>query len=220
MTMPLVVLAILSTVGGLVGIPYALSGGKVDNYFEKTLEPAIAKPEKSGEAERFESQDEKPQMLSKAPQPQDGAAPLSVGEGSQGESNAERAPTPNEVSQEWLFTIISVLIALAGIGIGWAVFKKRPLRQMPRLLENKYYVDEIYDAALINPIKVGSREGLWKLFDVGVIDGIVNGLGRGFTEISRVVRHLQMGFVRSYAAIILLGALAIIGYFTFRIFVH
>ena len=40
MTMPLVVLAILSTVGGLIGIPYALSGGKVDNYFEKTLEPA------------------------------------------------------------------------------------------------------------------------------------------------------------------------------------
>src|SRR3989440_8749770 len=219
MTMPLVVLAILSTIGGLIGIPYALSGGKVDNYFEKTLEPAIAKPEKTGEAARFETQTEKPQMLSKAPQPHDGAAPLSVGEGSQGEPAGERVPTSEEVSQERLFTGISVLIALAGIGIGWALFKKQPLRQMPRLLENKYYVDEIYDAAIINPIKVGSREGLWKLFDVGVIDGIVNGLGRGITEIGRVVRHLQMGFVRSYAAIILLGALAVIGYFTFiRIF--
>src|SRR2546421_1185964 len=221
MTMPLVVLAILSTIGGLIGIPYALSGGKVDNYFEKTLEPAIAKPEKTGEAARFETQTEKPQMLSKAPQPHDGAAPLSVGEGSQGEPAGERVPTSEEVSQERLFTGISVLIALAGIGIGWALFKKQPLRQMPRLLENKYYVDEIYDAAIINPIKVGSREGLWKLFDVGVIDGIVNGLGRGITEIGRVVRHLQMGFVRSYAAIILLGALAVIGYFTFiRIFFH
>ncbi|PYS47634.1 MAG: hypothetical protein DMF68_15495, partial [Acidobacteria bacterium] len=107
-----------------------------------------------------------------------------------------------------------------GIITGWILFKRRPLLQMPRLLENKYYVDEIYDAALINPIKVGSREGLWKLFDVGVIDGIVNGMGRGITEIGQVVRYVQIGFVRSYAAIILLGALAVIGYFTFRIFIQ
>jgi NADH-quinone oxidoreductase subunit L len=65
---------------------------------------------------------------------------------------------------------------------------------------------------------VGSREGLWKLFDVGVVDGIVNGLGRAVAELGRVVRYLQFGFVRSYAAIILLGALAIIGYFTFVMF--
>ena len=159
-------------------------------------------------------------MLSKEPQPQDGASPLSLGEGAQGEPHGERVPSSEEVGQERLFTGVSVLIALVGIGIGWTVFRKRPLMQMPRLLENKYYVDEAYNAALINPIKVGSREGLWKLFDVGVIDGIVNGLGRGMTEVGRVVRHLQMGFVRSYAAIILLGALAVIGYFTIRIFIH
>ena len=63
--------------------------------------------------------------------------------------------------------LLSVLIALIGIGIGWVMFKKRPLLQMPRILENKYYVDEIYDATIINPIKVVSREGLWKIFDVG-----------------------------------------------------
>src|SRR5205823_6789621 len=132
-----------------------------------------------------------------------------------GESAGERVPTSEEVSQERLFTGISVLIALAGIGIGWAVFKKRPLREMPRLLENKYYVDEIYDAAIINPIKVGSREGLWRLLDVKVIDGLVNGLGRATREVGDVVRRMQLGFVRSYAAIILLGALAVIGYFVF-----
>jgi NADH-quinone oxidoreductase subunit L len=220
MTMPLVVLAILSTLGGLVGIPYALSGGKVDNYFEKTLEPVIRNPSESSEGARAEGQAEQPRMLSKEPQPHDGATPLSVGEGAQGEPHGERVSTSEEVSQERLFTGISVLIALAGIGIGWTVFKKRPLMQMPRLLENKYYVDEIYNAALINPIKVGSREGLWKLFDVGVIDGIVNGLGHGIREVGRVVRYLQAGFVRSYAAIILLGALAVIGYFTIRIFTH
>jgi NADH-quinone oxidoreductase subunit L len=219
MTMPLVVLAILSTVGGLVGIPYALSGGKVDNYFERTLEPVINNPNERGEgASSIEGQGEKPRLLMKEPQPQDGAAPLSVGEGAQNEPQGERVATSGEVGQERLFTGISVLIALAGIGAGWAIFRKRPLLQMPRLLENKYYVDEAYNAALINPIKVGSREGLWKLFDVGVIDGIVNGLGRGLIEIGRVVRYLQVGFVRSYAAIILFGALAVIGYFTIRIF--
>ena len=216
--MPLVVLAILSTVGGLVGIPYALSGGKVDNYFEKTLEPVVNNPNESGEGARAEGQTGKPQLLMKEPQPHDGAAPLSVGEGAQNEPQGERVATSEEVSQERLFTGISVLIALAGIGFGWAIFRRRPLLQMPRLLENKYYVDEAYNAALINPIKVGSREGLWKLFDVGVIDGIVNGLGRGLIEVGRVVRYLQIGFVRSYAAIILLGALAVIGYFTIRIF--
>jgi NADH-quinone oxidoreductase subunit L len=87
---------------------------------------------------------------------------------------------------------------------------------MPRFLENKYYVDEIYDATIINPIKGGSREGLWKIFDLGVIDGIVNGLGRGITEIGSIARYIQIGFVRSYAAFILLGALVVVGYFIIR----
>ena len=221
MTVPLIMLAILSTLGGLVGIPAALSGGKITNYFERTLEPVVANPNEAGEGARVEEgKAENPQLLMKAPQPQDGASPLSVGEGAQGEPRTERSAVSEEVGTERLFTGISVLIAAFGIITGWILFKRRPLLQMPRLLENKYYVDEIYDAALINPIKVGSREGLWKLFDVGVIDGIVNGMGRGITEIGQVVRYVQIGFVRSYAAIILLGALAVIGYFTFRIFIQ
>ena len=222
MTVPLIVLAVLSTVGGLAGVPYALSsfvGIKGDvNVFEHVLGPVIAKRGERAEATHAEGEAEKLNMLSKEPQPHDGASPLSVGEGSQHEPAANRAHAQEEVGQERLFTIISVLIAIAGIFAGWAMFSKRPLRKMPRLLENKYYVDEVYNAALINPIKVGSREGLWKLFDVGVVDGIVNGLGRAVAELGRVVRYLQFGFVRSYAAIILLGALAIIGYFTFVMF--
>ena len=114
-----------------------------------------------------------------------------------------------------MLALLSVLIALLGIATGWLIFKKRPLLQMPRILENKYYVDEIYDAAIINPIKVGSREGLWKLFDVGVIDGFLHSLGEVVTETGKTVRHLQAGFVRGYAAIILLGALAVIGFFVY-----
>ncbi len=222
MTVPLIVLAILSTVGGLVGIPYALSGGRVQNYFEHTLEPVIAHaPEAAGGARESASGDheggkaEAPRFLSPTPQPHDGASPLSVGEGAPNEPAAERAHSAEEVRDERIFSAISVLIALSGIGLGWFLFQKRPLLRMPRLLENKYYVDEIYDAAIINPIKVGSREGLWKLFDMAVIDGIVNGLGRSVAQIGSVARYVQGGFVRSYAAIILLGALVVIGYFAF-----
>jgi NADH-quinone oxidoreductase subunit L len=220
MTVPLVVLAILSTLGGLVGVPYALSGGAIPNYFEHALEPVIAHaPEASGQAAHAEGEAEKTQPAMREAEPHGGgASPESVGEGAQHEPATERAHSSEEISQERLFSRISVVIAAAGMLLGWFAFKKRPLRQMPRLLENKYYVDEVYNAALINPIKTGSREGLWKIFDVGVIDGIVNGLGRSIAELGRAVRYLQIGFVRSYAAIILLGALAVIGYFTFVIF--
>ena len=87
---------------------------------------------------------------------------------------------------------------------------------MPSLLENKYYVDEIYDATLINPIEEGSRLGLWRIFDLGVIDGIVNGVGRGARTLGSYARQLQPGFVRSYAAIILLGVLFVVGYFAYQ----
>ena len=67
--------------------------------------------------------------------------------------------------------------------------------------------------AIINPIHVVSREALWKLFDQGVIDGVLHSIGDAVTESGRLLRHLQAGFVRGYAAIILVGALAIIGFF-------
>jgi NADH-quinone oxidoreductase subunit L len=120
-----------------------------------------------------------------------------------------------EIRQERLLALLSVLIAFLGIATGVVIFKKRPLLQFPRLLENKYYVDEIYNATIINPIKVGSREGLWKLFDVGVIDGFLHSLGDAVKETGKTVRHLQAGFVRGYAAIILLGALAVVAAFAY-----
>jgi NADH-quinone oxidoreductase subunit L len=86
---------------------------------------------------------------------------------------------------------------------------------MPRILENKYYVDEIYDATLIRPINAGSREGLWKIFDIGVIDGLLHSLGGAVTDLGRLGRYLQAGFVRGYAAIILTGALILIGVFVY-----
>jgi NADH-quinone oxidoreductase subunit L len=96
------------------------------------------------------------------------------------------------------------------------MFNRQPLRQMPRLLENKYYVDEVYDGVIIGPIHVVSREGLWKIFDVGVIDGFLHTLGSAIIDLGRTFRYMQFGFLRGYAAIILAGALIIIGYFAYQ----
>jgi NADH-quinone oxidoreductase subunit L len=220
MTVPLVALAILSAVGGLIGIPYALSGGSLPNYFERTLETVVARaPERGGEAAHGANAVE--QAVGESPRPpaahgNEGAVPQSVGEGELGAQPAgEHAHDPAEVSKERIFTGISIVIGLVGIALGWMYFKQRPLARMPRLLENKYYVDEIYDAAIINPIESVSREGLWKIFDVGVIDGLVNGVARGMRGMGGAARQIQQGFVRGYAAIILVGALAVIGYFVF-----
>jgi NADH-quinone oxidoreductase subunit L len=216
MTAPLVVLAVLSTVGGLIGVPYALSsllGGHPENYIERTLEPIVAQAQGGHSVAEPGTE---PIWQSPPPQAVDGPpafAPL--GESSESGAPGEGAHSAEEINAERLLAMVSVLIAAVGIGVGWLIFQKRPLLQMPRILENKYYVDEIYDAAIIKPILVGSREGLWKLFDVGVIDGFLHAVGDTVIEAGRLVRHMQAGFVRAYAAIILLGALAVIGFFAY-----
>jgi NADH-quinone oxidoreductase subunit L len=213
MTIPLIVLAILSTVGGLVGVPYALSsltGGRPANYFERTLEPVVSHANEAttaGEAT--------PEVHWQTPPPQeiDGKLPFGPAHETAG---TEHIASAAELNEERLFTLISVVIALLGIGIGWIMFQRRPLRHMPRLLENKYYVDEAYDTAIINPIHVTSREGLWKIFDLGVIDGFLHTLGRTVVDLGHTLRYMQFGLVRGYAAIILAGALVIIGYFAYH----
>ncbi|MGH9873186.1 MAG: NADH-quinone oxidoreductase subunit L [Pyrinomonadaceae bacterium] len=216
MTAPLIVLAILSTFGGLIGVPYALSslvGGHPENYIERTLEPVIAEAPAGAHESGANSSEHgtEPQWLSPPPQQVDGP-PAFTSLDQHGEGAAH---SPEEIRAERLLALLSVAIALLGIATGWVIFRRRPLLQLPRILEKKYYVDEIYDAAIINPINVGSRVGLWKLFDVGVIDGFLHSIGDAVTETGKVVRHLQAGFVRGYAAIILLGALAVVAFFAY-----
>lgn len=210
MTVPLIVLAVLSTIGGFIGVPYALGslvGLHPTNYIEQTLDPVIAKvPGGKTEGEPVAAE---PVWLSHPPQTTDGAPAFVSLDESAASHSAE------EVRAERLLALVSVGIAALGIVLGWIVFQKRPLLAMPRILENKYYVDEIYDAAIINPINAGSREGLWKIFDVGVIDGFLHTIGDVVIEGGRAIRHLQGGFVRAYAAVILLGALAVIGFFAY-----
>src|ERR1051326_434381 len=181
MTLPLIVLAILSTLGGFIGVPYALANRDI-NVIEHTLEPVVAR----------------------MPAAETGIST----ETTTGEHGSE-------VSEERWLAGVSITIALIGIALGFWLFLRRPLLEMPRVLENKYYVDEIYDAALIKPIEAGSREGLWKIIDNGVIDGGLHSIGEAVTELGRLGRYLQAGFVRGYAAIILAGALILIGLFAY-----
>ena len=208
MTIPLIVLAVLSTIGGFIGVPYALSSFVTSsnvNYIEHTLEPVVAKiPGSNHEAAA-------PGHVAPSADPES-ATTHSLNEASAGATEVHAA---EELNAERLLALVSILIAAAGIGLGWLTFKRRPLLQLPSILENKYYVDEIYDATLIHPIEAVSREGLWKIFDVGVIDGLLHGIGDAVTEAGRLGRYLQAGLLRGYAAIILFGALILIGIFAF-----
>lgn len=208
MTVPLIVLAVLSTIGGFIGVPYALSSLVTEkdlNYIEHTLEPAIAHSPAEAQPSHTEGATTHETERATASHP-----PQAVSS-----ATAHASHSAEEVTQERILALVSVAIAALGIGIGWTVFQKRPLLQMPRILENKYYVDEVYDVGLIRPIEIGSREGLWKVFDVGVIDGLLHSIGEAVTEAGRLGRYLQAGFVRGYAAIILTGALILIGLFVY-----
>jgi NADH-quinone oxidoreductase subunit L len=196
MTVPLVVLAVGAIFAGYLGVPEGLSGGKIPNYFERLLEPSIAHPTSARE--------------STGPRPHLGATPDRL------ETHPSSAAESEDHSLERILTGISIIIALAGIGIGWRWFRTRPLWEPPRLLEQKYYIDEAYDAVFIQPIKVGSKNVLWRIIDVQVIDGAVNGAGYVATRVGGAMRYLQSGLARSYVAVVVLGALLIIGYFVMK----
>jgi NADH-quinone oxidoreductase subunit L len=208
MTVPLVVLAVLATLGGLVGIPYAVSslfGAGDVNVFERTLEPIIAKV---GHKPAHVTPSMEPSGHLTSESPKVSAVEPTAEHASESE-HAEGTGT------ERLLAGLSVLLALSGIAIGWTMFGKTPLRKMPKILEEKWRIDEIYNGYIVDPLQRLSRDGLWKGFDVGFIDGIVNGIGHFMIELSNLFRGVQVGFVRSYAAMILLGALIVLGYFIY-----
>ena len=74
----------------------------------------------------------------------------------------------------------------------------------------------IYDAALVQPIHIVSEQGLWKAVDVGLIDGAVNGVADAVGGGSEILRRLQTGSVRAYAASLFLGVVMVLGYYLWR----
>ena len=93
---------------------------------------------------------------------------------------------------------------------------RRGSRRCYRLLLNKYYVDEFYDVTVVQPVKIVSEDGLWRGMDVRVVDGAVNGTGQVVGGMSAVLRLLQSGSVKAYAASTFLGVVAILAYYLWR----
>ena len=125
-------------------------------------------------------------------------------------------------AEEWVFVLLSIGIAVLGISLAWVLYTKKTevpgkiadtVSPLYKLSLNKYYVDEIYDATVIQPIYKTSDFILWRFLDVWIVDGLVNGTARLFRSIiGEGLRRAQSGLVNAYAAYFLLGAILVLGY--------
>jgi NADH-quinone oxidoreductase subunit L len=188
MAVTLVVLAIGAVVAGYVGVPHALGGhNRIDTFLAPSFQAVGAV----------------------AVEP---AEPI-----------AEAAH--DETTTELSLMALSVLVALAGIGLATSIWLRRPEAAgrlaarwsgLHGVLLGKYFVDEIYDAAIVQPIKRMSTLFLWKGMDAGLIDGTVNGVGLVVRGWSAVLRRLQTGSVRAYAMSFFVGVVVMVGYYLWR----
>jgi NADH-quinone oxidoreductase subunit L len=138
---------------------------------------------------------------------------------------AETAGEAGHAGLELTLMAVSSGVAIAGVGIAAYFFAMNKaaadalaerFSAIYRVLLNKYYVDEVYDETIVQPIRITSEDGLWKVVDVRIVDGTVNGTGRLVAAASAALRHVQTGSVRAYAASLLFGAVAILGYYLWR----
>jgi NADH-quinone oxidoreductase subunit L len=187
MTGPLVVLGLLSVFGGWLNLPEAIHIGRI-GILDSWLDPVV------GDATRRVAMVE----------------PGHVAAG----------------GNELVLILVAVVIAVAGIALAFARLKPQslvPAAQAPeeegfeRVLEHKYYVDEAYEAAIVNPTYQISKNVLWRGIDAGLIDGLlVNGssaLMRGFGWMGS---RLQSGALGTYAWVLVVGVLAVLGAVTLR----
>ena len=174
MTIPLIVLAVLSAIGGFIGIPEIFSG-EHGNLFHSWLAPIF----KTAEMKL-----------------------MHFG----GHSHFE----------ELLLMIISVVAAAGAIFYARYVYLKKPeiaektaskFKGAYNLLLNKYFLDEAYDATIVNPIVKGSENFLWKIADNKIIDGLINNLAKLIDIISGSIKKIQTGIAQSYAFVMVLGIL-------------
>ncbi|MDO8587809.1 MAG: NADH-quinone oxidoreductase subunit L, partial [Armatimonadota bacterium] len=186
MTVPLIVLAVLAASGGFLGAPESLRALGVGNRVEHFLSPVLAPSARMAH----------------------GAVELG----------------PHAGNAQIVLMLATTALALAAIVAAHYLYVRRPgtatamAQRLPglyRLLANKYYVDEIYEALFVQPGKAMAL-ALWKWIDVRVIDGGVNGAAAAVAYASRQLRLVQTGYVRNYALGILLGAVVLIAYLSVR----
>jgi NADH-quinone oxidoreductase subunit L len=127
------------------------------------------------------------------------------------------------LSSEWILILISVAAALLGIFIAYVFYVKNPraphnlVKHFPgiyKLLYNKYYIDEAYNSAFVQPLVKGS-EAIYDQFDLRVIDGTVNGSASAAGFLGKALSYLQTGLIKDYALTFLLGVIIILGVLLF-----
>jgi NADH-quinone oxidoreductase subunit L len=182
MTVPLICLAILSTVGGWVAAPHLVGG---TDYFAKFLHPV------------FDAYAVTPTAANEAA------------------SEVAGSPMMDLVHA---LTGMPVIIALLGLLIAWWFYIKSPetpkklaqsVRGLYTLVLHKYYIDELYNTVIVQPLLWISTNVLWRVIDEGAIDGTVNGIGRGMRESGAHMRQIQSGNARSYATWVVIGAVGV-----------
>ncbi len=175
MTIPLIILAVLSVIGGFVGIPEVFSG-EHGNQFHNWLAPI------------FKDADRKLMHFGL-----------------------------HSHFEEILLMVISVIAAASSILFARYIYLRKPeiasrtasrFKGLYNLLWNKYFVDEIYDAIIVNPTVTISRNILWKIADNKIIDGTVNGAAKLIDVLSATIRKIQTGVAQLYALIMVLGIAA------------
>jgi NADH-quinone oxidoreductase subunit L len=198
MLAPLVVLGALALGGGWIGIPHALGGG---DHFAHFLDPVLRHPAPSYEQVSMIMNQQGVAQAAAASAPQ---APL--------------RPEGND-TQERIFSLISVAFAAIGWFFAYLLYCRKPgladrIAERAgagyRLLEHKYWIDQIYTAVIVTPLLFITRYLLWGAVDSGVINGggfIASGSARG---LGALVQRIQSGNIRSYAGWLAVGAAALI----------
>jgi len=126
-----------------------------------------------------------------------------------------------EADVPFLIRCLPTVMGLGGIGLAYQMYVRDPgmaerlgrqLSGLYRLLLNKYYVDELYDAVIVRPT-AALANWLWQVWDTLVIDGTVNGTARLVEANGLLLRLWQTGNVQNYALSFLVGAVVILGYY-------
>src|SRR4030095_3676423 len=117
-------------------------------------------------------------------------------------------------STEYILMGLSTVLILATILFAWIRFKNYQPKEekgFGKILENKWYVDELYDRIIVNPLNklAGFLNNFFERF---IIDGIVNGVGRAVNYGSRQIRLIQSGQVGSYVLLMVLSILLLLLY--------
>ena len=113
---------------------------------------------------------------------------------------------------------------VAGVMVAWFMYMAaavrpdtigRPRTPIHALLLNAYYVDALYDRVIVRPL-LALSVFLARVFDLRVVDGLVNGVARTVVAWAAGMRRIQTGYTVNYALTMLAGAVAIVAFLLSR----